>query len=52
MQSGAVSALIYFTSLVISLAIAATDDKISLQRSQPSLWETVKTVIQFFEIIS
>ena len=39
LQNGTVACLLYFVSLIISLSIAATDDKISLYTRYPDLWK-------------
>lgn len=39
LQSGAISCLFYMLGLVFSVAIAADDNRISLYKEDPTLWE-------------
>ena len=41
LQSGAISCVFYLLGLVFSLAIAADDNRISLYKEDPTLWEDV-----------
>ena len=45
LQSGAVSCFFYFIGLLFSVAIAATDQKISMYKINPELWEDANVSI-------
>ena len=45
MQNGAISVLVYTFALVLSVSIAAMDDKIGLYRIDPDLWKDEKVCV-------
>ena len=46
LQNGTVACLFYFVGLVVSLSIAATDDKISLFKLFADLWSNKEVYMQ------